>query len=201
MKRILFSTGAVIGRPNNRDITLLGQCVNQLECDGIEFLMYDSWYGETDKIKKCLSHFPFPVPVFHVDKKIGDLISRNEEGDSQKALELFGKNCALARDLGSEKVVFHLWNGIYSDKNIEHNFKFYKLLREVADKFGLSLMVENVVCSNSDPMTHLKTLSEMYTDIQFTFDTKMAAFHGQLELLYENENLLKEEGVNSEPPE
>jgi len=194
MNRILFSTGAVIGRPNNRDITLLGECVNRLDCDGIEFLMYDSWYGKIDKIKESLSHFPLPVPVFHADKKIGDLISRNDSGDSENALELFAKNCALANDLGSEKIVLHLWNGILSDKNIDHNIEFYKPLREIADSYDLSLMIENVVCNKADPMTHLLTLSNIYPDIQFTFDTKMAAFHGQLEQLYKNEKLFKSIG-------
>ena len=43
MNRILCSTGAVIGRPNGRDITLLNKFQEQLECDGYEFLMYDTW--------------------------------------------------------------------------------------------------------------------------------------------------------------
>ena len=33
-------------------------------------------------------------------------------------------------------------------------------------------------------MKHLMELADVYSDIHFTFDTKMAAFHGQLELLY-----------------
>ena len=51
MNRILCSTGAVIGRPNGRDITLLNKFQEQLECDGYEFLMYDTWYEELDNIR------------------------------------------------------------------------------------------------------------------------------------------------------
>ena len=42
MNRILCPTGAVIGRPNGRDFTLLNKFREQLECDGYEFLMYDT---------------------------------------------------------------------------------------------------------------------------------------------------------------
>jgi sugar phosphate isomerase/epimerase len=48
--------------------------------------------------------------------------------------------------------------------------------------------VENVLCNQRDPMTHMRTLAERYPEIRFTFDTKMAAFHSQLELLYAPEN-------------
>jgi len=48
--------------------------------------------------------------------------------------------------------------------------------------------VENVVCNRQDPMTHLMTLAARHPDIGFTFDTKMAAFHDQLNLLYQPEN-------------
>ncbi|MDE6940967.1 MAG: sugar phosphate isomerase/epimerase [Lachnospiraceae bacterium] len=45
--------------------------------------------------------------------------------------------------------------------------------------------MENVVCSVEDPMKHWCELRERYPDIHFVFDTRMAAFHGQLDLLYE----------------
>ena len=51
MNRILCSTGALIGRPNGRDYRLLKQCARELECDGFEFLMYNTWHGEIEEIK------------------------------------------------------------------------------------------------------------------------------------------------------
>ena len=188
MSRILCSTGAIIGRPNGRDITLLNSCQEQLECDGYEFLMYDTWYKELDYIRHFMLNFKAQIPVFHVEKTVGDLISRNEERDSEEAIELFRINCLLAKDLGAQKLVLHLWSGLDSDKNMQHNIEFYRLLREISDSYNLSLMIENVVCNFSDPMSHLLTLRNIYPDIQFTFDTKMAAFHSQIELLYEKEN-------------
>ena len=188
MNRILCSTGALIGRPNGRDITLLGNYKDKLDCDGFEFLMYDTWYDKLDSIKRFMSKFDKKVPVFHVEKKVGELISRNEEGDTERAVELFKINCSLARDFGAEKLVLHLWNGKYSDKSISHNIECYKYLREISDSLGLMLTVENVVCGYADPMSHLNKLATVYPDIRFTFDTKMAAFHCQLDKLYDDDN-------------
>lgn len=188
MNRILCSIGTVIGRPNGRDITLLDKCLEMLECDGYEFLMYDTWYDKLDEIEDYMKGFWAPVPVFHCEKQVGDLISRNSEGDFEKALGLFEINCSLAHKFGSDKLVLHLWSGLDSDKDMPHNIRAYKVLRSIAEKYSLELTVENVVCNNYDPMYHLITLAKEYPDISFTFDTKMAAFHSQLDLLYEPEN-------------
>ena len=40
MSKILCSTGALIGRPNNRDYTLIKEFAPRLECDGFEFMMF-----------------------------------------------------------------------------------------------------------------------------------------------------------------
>lgn len=188
MQQILCSTGAVIGRPNGRDYTLLRSCVERLECDGYEFMMYEAWYGKEEAICSFLSGLGTSFPVFHVEKSVGNLISRNQPGDVEKALELFETNCSLARDLGADRLVLHLWGGLDSDKDFAHNMGCYPALHSVSRTYGLTLMIENVVCNRGDPMSHLLTLAKTYPYVQFTFDTKMAAFHGQMDLLYAEEN-------------
>ena len=64
----------------------------------------------------------------------------------------------------------------------------FAVLRDIADKYSLVLTVENVVCNFSDPLCHLAELLESYPDISFTFDTKMAEFHGQLSEIYLEKN-------------
>lgn len=44
-----------------------------------------------------------------------------------------------------------------------------------------------MVCNVENLMKHLCELREAYPDIRFVFDTKMAAFHEELEQLYEKE--------------
>lgn len=43
MKKILCSTGAIIGLRNGRDYKLFKPLGKQLTCDGFEFVMYSSW--------------------------------------------------------------------------------------------------------------------------------------------------------------
>ena len=95
MNRILCSTGALIGRPNGRNFRLLGECAEKLDCDGFEFMMYDDWYACPDALAECLNGIDKPFPSFHTEKDVGELISRNEEGDSEKALELFERDKGL----------------------------------------------------------------------------------------------------------
>lgn len=188
MPRIFCSTGALIGRPNGRDFTLLRHCADRIRCDGFEFMLYESWYDKLETLRPFLKSLPVSFPTFHIEKQVGERISRNEPGDTEEALRLFAVNCALAKELGAKLLVLHLWNGIHSDRDIAHNIACYLALNAIAEQYGLLLTVENVVCNHADPLTHLKELAAAYPDIRFTFDTKMAQFHRQLEALYLPEN-------------
>ena len=183
MGRILCSTGAIITRRNGRDYRLLRAIAPQIRCDGLEFMMYESWHDQRDGLKRALSGFE--TPVFHMTKQIGQWVS---EGNLAAAAAMFRADCELAVALGSRLLVLHLWSGQASDQHMERNIAAYPALRAVAEEYGLLLTVENVLCNTRDPMTHMRTLAEAYPDIRFTFDTKMAAFHSQLEELYKPEN-------------
>ena len=184
MNRVLCSTGAIITRKNNRDYNLLREIVPQMKCDGIEFMMYESWYeGHIEALKQTLADYF--VPVFHMTKQIGEWVS---QGSLEEAVSLFREDCELAAAIGSRLLVLHLWSGRASDQHIERNIAAYPVLRDIAEEYGLCLTVENVLCNTRDPMTHMRALADMYPDIAFTFDTKMAAFHSQEEELYKPEN-------------
>ena len=59
MAEILCSTGALIGRPNGRKYELLKDLVPLLTCDGLEFMMYDSWYDQTEALARFLKDLNF----------------------------------------------------------------------------------------------------------------------------------------------
>lgn len=182
MNRVLCSTGTMIGRPNGRNFRLLEKMCPLLNCDGLEFLMYDTWYDRISEIKEFMKTIPMPVYVYHIEKQIGELVSKNQLDEAIRRMKI---NCDLAKALGAELLVLHLYNGVISDSNIDFNIECYKYLEKIADDYGLTLTVENVVCNHKDPMTHLCALIEKYPQIKLTFDTKMADFHKQLNLLYE----------------
>ena len=182
MHRVLCSTGALIGRPNGRDYRLLEKCRDQIKCDGYEFMFYDTWYPENKEIQGFLKAIELPVIVWHCEKRIGqDIALGRMEGD-KAAREKFLINCRMAEALGAEKMVIHLWDGPISDSRIANNLAAFSWLQSIAADYGLDLMVENVVCVHHDPLAHWKILRQIYPDIHFTFDTKMAAFHDQMSL-------------------
>lgn len=187
MSEILCSTGALIGRPNGRNYRLLESLSKQLTCDGFEFMMYSTWYEEVDELVSTLQDLQLHIPVVHCEKHIGESISKGSEEDLAEACRLFEINCQVAEELQARKIVMHLWDGITSDQHFENNIKTYAKLADMAKQHGLDLLVENVVCNHENPMKHWCELREIYPDIHFIFDTKMASFHEQLELLYEKE--------------
>ena len=179
---ILCSTGAVVGRLNGRDHRLIMRYAPLLRCDGMEFMMYNSWYENHLAVARELAASGVAFPVMHVEKSVGDRISRDQPGDVESAEREFTKNCEAANVIGARRLVLHLWGGVDSDRHIGRNIAEYARLAETARKHSLELTVENVVCSGAAPMTHLSALRALYPDAAFTIDTKMAAFHDQLAL-------------------
>lgn len=187
MNQILCSTGALIGRPNGRNYRLLQDFARHLRCDGFEFMMYGSWYPETDQLAAHLASLHLNIPVVHVEKNIGEGISLG--GDSMEdAIHRFTINAQLASFLGAKKLVMHLWDGKTSDTRFHNNLSAYRRLKKIADRHSLDLLIENVVSVCKSPMDRWADLHALYPDIHLIFDTKMAAFHQQLDRLYSDES-------------
>lgn len=187
MSKIYCSTGAIISLKNNRNYKLIEEYASKIDCDGFEFLMYDSWYENWEQIAQYLAGKKTDFPVFHIEKQVGELISRNEEGDIEQAHKLFEINCKMAKIIGSKRLVLHLWGGLPSDRNISVNIEQFAGLQKTAKTYGLLLMVENVPCNHENPLAHLERLQKAYPDITFTFDTKFAQFHSELDAAFEEE--------------
>ena len=177
----LISTGAIIGRPNGRDHRLLLPLSKEIGADGYEFMMYSNWYENIDTICEDVKSYGVRFPVLHCQKAIGEDITKGEE---KEAFRRFAIDAHTASVIGADRMVLHLWNGEVSDFNFPANLRAYSELRRIADGEGIELLIENVVCSKEDPLKHWCELVDAYGDVKFVFDTKMAAFHGQLELLY-----------------
>ena len=92
MSQILCSTGALIGKPNNRDYTLLKGLAGKLECDGFEFMMYESWYEQVDRLVAALKEFSLHIPVMHCEKHIGEAISAGGRENSKEAFRRYRIN-------------------------------------------------------------------------------------------------------------
>lgn len=198
VNQILCSTGCLIGRPNGRNYHLIEEYSRDLQCDGLEFMMYEDWYQEVDELLAYLQNLHKKIPVMHCQKSIGALFSQGNSSDWAKGLERFKVNCHVAKEIGAGKLVMHLWDGRSSDIFFENHLRAYGEVLEIAKDYGLELLIENVVCVQEDPFTRFRQLAEAYPTVTFLFDTKMAAFHGQMELLYSDEFrwLIQEERIH-----
>ena len=116
MNKVLVSTGCLIGRPNGRNFYLLKDLCPKLDCDGLELLMYDTWYDRIEEFARFIPTLSLPVCAFHVEKQVGELISHRQTEEALSRMEI---NCSLAKRLGAKTLVLHLYNGVISDKNIE----------------------------------------------------------------------------------
>ena len=138
-------------------------------------------YDEASRIVVQATEQGAVFPVMHMNQMVGTLISRNEPGDIDNALNIFEFNCKHAVKFGVKLLVLHLWGGEYSDKNIDVNIKMFPKLKEISDKYNLILTVENICCNTHRPLEHLKKLWDLYgSDIKFTIDVKHAEFHKSL---------------------
>lgn len=183
MSEFYCSTGALLVRSNNRDYRLLRSFAKEIECDGFEFMIYGMWYSEMNELRRTISAMHLNIPVVHCDKQLGEGFTEGGEA-SAEAVRRFRENCITAQCLGAKKAVLHLWNGIPSDRNFRNNLEVYPVLLEIAEQYSLELLVENVVCNCADPMTRWIQLKERFPGARFVYDTKMAAFHDQSNIIY-----------------
>ena len=181
MSRPLYvSSGAFIGRGNGFSPDGFLSVCRDYDCDGFEFMFYRAWYPELDSVLARFRSVGVPFPIVHCDKMIGEGFSTGDREDYQNALALFRENCRAANALGARLLVFHLWNGLPSDKNVGRHIAALSDLYAIAAEYDLILTVENVICAVGDPLSHFDEILTRYPDARFTFDTKMAAFHDQM---------------------
>lgn len=205
MNQILCSTGALLGRPNDRNYRLLSKMKEQLDCDGFEFMIYSSWYPEIEELIPAVKALGLNIPVIHCQKSLGErlcgmkasyddgnyseyiMTEEEEAAEYNKGTDEFKINLRVAKEFGADRMVLHLWNGIASDKKIEKNIKYFGAWKQMAEQEGVRLMVENVVCNQHDPLSNLNLLRESYPDVSIVYDTKMAEFHDQTMKVFDSE--------------
>ena len=185
--KLYVSTGAFIGRVNGRNPRPFLSIAPTLVCDGFELMLYEAWYEKLSEILDLFLSSSLSFPVLHVEKGVGEIIGAGEANFARRASERFEINCRAAKTVGAEKLVFHLWNGIPSDRAFDRHLDACGEFLAIADSYGLSLTVENVVAVSASPLAHLLSLAERYPALKFTFDTKMASFHRETEAIFRPE--------------
>lgn len=180
---LYVSNGAYLTRLNGRNFRLIPSVAPRLHADGGEFLMYESWDGEIDSIRRLLRESGLSFPVTHADKIIGDILAERGRAGKDDAVKTFRRDLDTAVTLGSDKMVCHLWNGPCSDRSFDETLPIYAILHNMAKDSGVTLTMENVTCVSNLALDHLAAAAEYIPDARFTYDTKMAFLHGENALL------------------
>lgn len=179
MNKLYVSTGAIVGKANSYDHRVIIENFEKFQCDGFEIMLLGFWYKNLDKIAAELNAAGIKMPVVHFDKDIGVIFSENDERFVPRALDFFKQNVEFAEEIGADKAVFHLWGGPKSDGNIDVTIDLLPQMEEECKKHGVKLLIENIPCVYSDPLSVWGKIAEKQPDAEFIFDTRFGAFHGQ----------------------
>ena len=183
---IYISTGAFIGRKNGRNYRLALEFATQIASDGYEFLIFDDYYENIDKIINDYRSAKLNIPVVHVEKQIGDLMGGAIE-EYAKSKKLFTLNCDIAARLDSKKVVLHAWGYPASDSNPDLTCERLREYIDIAKQFSVDLLIENILCTHNDPLPFLQKIHTALPDIKFIIDTRHAQFHRELEKILDSD--------------
>lgn len=173
------STGTFIGRANNFDYNIIAERQHEIDCDGFELMMLNVWYKKIDEIADVLGRAGVYTPVIHFDKFVGIMLAEGREEPDTEAMKLFRENVRLASLVGAKKAVFHLWGGEKSDSAVRHTLTLLPEMLDICGNAGITLMIENIPCVYSDPLSVWKLIAEEIPDIPLIFDTRFGAFHDQ----------------------
>jgi len=190
---VYASNGTFITRWNGRDYKLYSKYAPMLHADGFEFLMYNVWSDDVENLRKYLVSTGLSFPVTHMDKEIGETLATYGLEGREEAMRLFERDVITACEIGSTKLVMHLWNGLNSDSRFDETLCLYPEMHDMAEKRGLILATENVTCRDNLALDHLNAVSALCPGARFTYDTKMAFLHSENALLGTEKyiNLLK----------
>ncbi|HNX15408.1 MAG TPA: sugar phosphate isomerase/epimerase family protein [Oscillospiraceae bacterium] len=181
---VYCSTGTFLGRYNGRDWRILSELAAQIDADGFELMVFSNWYGELDELARTLKKSGLYFGSLHTEKGIGSDLSEEDPEKRKDALIRLEQNCALAEKLGIQIAVLHLWGAPNSDLYIGRNIELFAECKKIAEQYGVTLAVENIVCAEGDPLDVWRELVRVYPDIRLTFDSRMCAFHKEFDASY-----------------
>ena len=185
-KKILCSTGTLVGKANGFDYTLISRYGGEICADGWELMMLKAYYGRLADVCKTLEHASIPVYTIHFEKDITALLGLGDSDDRREGLRLFETNADMAKAVGASAAVLHLWDGRFDEKHLSESIDLLDCLFEICDQRSVELLVENIPCRIS-PYESVLKIARKYPTARFTFDTRHADFIGETERFFHSE--------------
>jgi len=185
--QLLCSTGTFSRFPDQTDYHSILTFGPELEVDGLELMFYPDWSVKLDQIVKELRASGLKFPVIHAEKGIIPALMSEKTGEAEQGWQWMQANCVLGKLLGASLLIFHLWGYPTYDEELQHNLRYLKECKEIAEDNGLQLAIETVPCKYNDPLSNIRHILDQEPDILIALDTEFLAMHDQLEAAYETD--------------
>ncbi len=182
--RLLCSTGAISRGPDATNEARVERYGARIAADGLEVMIYDSWYGALGEIAGRFRNLGLATPVTHGEKAIGPDLVAPDPAIRDRAFSRFDDNCRFTAAIGADRIVLHLWGLPDSDALIERQLDDLPALLDRADAHGVTLAVEAIPCVVSDPLAVVRRVLERDARARVAIDTEFLAMHGQLDAVF-----------------
>lgn len=192
----LCSTGAFFPRSGSSSVELVAQGMRSLPGTAFEVMFYRDWAERTGEVARGLNATGASMPVLHASKPIGPALVADSDEERRRALDGFAMNCCLARDIGAELVVLHLWGLPDSDTLIDRQLAMLPRLADTADDHGVRLSIETLLCREQTPVDVLARCVSTEPRVGITADTAFLAMHDQLGQVVTDDRLWTDRGVD-----
>lgn len=184
MPRLLCSTGAISRGPDATSESRVTRYGPRLAADGLEVMIYATWYGNLDAIASRFRAVGRPMPVTHGEKSIGPDLVSSDTAIRDRAIIRFDENCRFTAAIGADRIVLHLWGLPDGDALIDRQLEDLPRLLDIADRHAVTLAVEAIPCVVSDPLSVIQRVIETDGRVRVTIDTEFLAMHGQLDAVF-----------------
>ncbi|HXL37916.1 MAG TPA: sugar phosphate isomerase/epimerase family protein [Ktedonobacteraceae bacterium] len=183
--QLLCSTGTFSRFPDLTDYRSILTYGPELEVDGLELMFYPDWSSEIEQIATALIQSQLRFPAIHAEKGIAPALTSSRPGEPEQGWQWMQASCRLAKSLGANLLIFHLWGYPNYDENIEKNLQLLNDCMKIAEEFGLQLVIETVPCKYNDPLSNILRAVEQEPNVLVALDTEFLEMHNQLEAALE----------------
>jgi len=171
------------------------EAFDKLDVEGVELVFLPEWdhrrppvtptsadWGVTPKVRPseiadlCISRV-LSVPLVHVNRDVGTMLSSAGEKDLLRGQEMLSENLAAASALGSKLAVLHLWDTYGETVDIQ---TLFGRVHEVSSSYQARLAIENIPISDTNLTTPeaWKQLEEiMPPEYGFTLDLNWCSLY------------------------
>jgi sugar phosphate isomerase/epimerase len=179
--RVLCSMGAIARGPQAISEHRIVEIAPLLDVDGVEVMIYESWYDRLDQVADQLAASGLVIPATHGEKSIGPDLVADSGANRDRAFQRFDDNCRFTARIGGDRVVLHLWGLPDADALIDGQLDDLPTLLDIANRHNVMLAVEAIPCVVHDPLRLIHRVLDTDSRAKVALDTEFLGMHDQLD--------------------